>query len=174
MSRTFALALTLATLSLSACGGARAVALRPPEGTPRELSLEDDHGHGQLLPSRGARSTVLFVFSSKCEPCVKLVPAVLKKKSAIERHGGQLHLVAVTTDSETAATARAALVKWFVPTGFLVDRSDAIKAELDVEKAPASVVLDSAGYVRFKRQGGEAAKADELADELADAAAALE
>ena len=156
----------LASLILSACSPSASPSAQSPKlNTQVHVSLPSNGGARVAIPIASARSTVVDFWAPSCIPCRRSLPTLVDKRAALEAKGAALVLVAVLGDSESTEDAEKALSSWGVQSPFVIDRVltggvGAAQEELGVRSLPATLIIDSAGVLRWIAP--DAATADEV------------
>lgn len=151
--------LAVVPLAVALC----ACASRPPApasaphimlGRSASFTLPAMTGANVTVPIQGAAATIVDFWATDCEPCKTEVPHLAQHAALLRRDGVRLALVGVLREDESAESARATLRSWGVAADSLLDRGGAIQRRLNVEKIPATLVLDPDGTVRWVAPAG--------------------
>ncbi len=116
---------------------------------PGGFAAPDERGDLTHVPDAAARATVLELWSTRCEPCRRALPALAAEAPRLARDGIDLVLVAVLESGEPLDGAAATLGRWGVARGFVVDRGGGVQRRLGASLLPATLVLDGSGVVRW-------------------------
>jgi hypothetical protein len=129
-------------------------AAHPRLGLPAMFTLAGETGDMTMIPVASARATVVEFWATDCQTCKQGLPALVGKADAWKGEGIELVLVGVLRHDETTESAKAVLQSWGISRPFLVDRGGAIQAMLNVDKLPATLVLDAGGTLRWAAPAG--------------------
>ncbi len=139
---------------LAGCSGAPSSLQTPSLNQPVPVTLVGDDGAPAAIPVAGSRFVVLEFWSPTCEPCKKIIPAVIARRAALEEKGATLLHVAVLDKDQTANDAKATLALWGVNERFVIDPEGAYMRHLGAKDVPAFAIVDSAGVLRWVAPDG--------------------
>lgn len=141
-------------LLVAGCYGPLPSAQTPSLGQPVAATLTADDGAPSPIPAAGGKAMVLDFWSPSCEPCKRVIPAVLARRADIEKKGAVHVLVAVLEKGQSVNDARAALATWGINERFVVDEEGALLAKIGAPDVPAFAILDAAGVLHWVAPSG--------------------
>jgi thiol-disulfide isomerase/thioredoxin len=148
-------ALAFFALLTAACGGSSVPASDPhPLLTKGPPAFEEPTLAGEVVkfPQKG-RVTVVDFWSTSCEPCVKMMPAI--EALYKERHGQGLDIVGVSIDDNPGKVEGRLKKLGVTYPNLLDDAASSMRGAYQVDELPQTFIFDKVGKLRVVTKGGE-------------------
>ncbi|MBK6512925.1 MAG: TlpA family protein disulfide reductase [Polyangiaceae bacterium] len=140
-----------------------------PQSLPHELlakspdKIEQPTLKGELVsfPKTG-KVTVLDFWSTSCEPCVKMMPAL---EALHQEHRAQgLYLVGVAIDDNPGLVEERLKKLGVTYTNVLDDGASSVRGAYQVTDLPSTFIFDKKGVLRVVTRGGDEADVAKIQD----------
>ncbi len=141
-------------LSLSACGGGVPASDPHPLLTQGPPPFEEPALDGSMItfPKQG-KVTVVDFWSTACEPCVKMMPAI--EALYQERKGQGLQVVGIAIDDNPGKVEGRLKKMGVTYPNMLDDDASSKRGAYRVDELPQTFIFDKRGKLRVVSVGGE-------------------
>ena len=153
------------SLSLTALGCGPAL----PESRPHPLlsktpePIEQPTLEGDLVRfPRSGRVTVVDFWSTVCEPCIEMMPAI--EAMHREHKGAGLVVVGVAIDDNPGLVDQRLRKLGITYANILDDAGSTVRGAYQVDDLPTTFIFDKKGVLRVVTKGGDAADVAKIRD----------
>ena len=114
----------------------------------QDLQAEDLQGTTRSLADYRGKTVLLSFWAPWCPPCRKEIPSMVRLKNNLK--AGDIEIIAVATQYETAAEVRALAKSMNVNFPVLLDSDDNLSALFKVRSLPTNMLIDPNGIIRVR------------------------